>query len=86
MRLLNDIIGKEIVDGSGNVIGKVKDIEIDPSLKILDSIIITKSESRKKIMSTNEEEKIPFEMINRIGDKIMLKKDLKDSLDNIINI
>jgi sporulation protein YlmC with PRC-barrel domain len=37
-------------------------------------------------MSTNEEEKIPFEMINRIGDKIMLKKDLKDSLDNIINI
>jgi len=86
MRLLNDIIGKEIVDGSGNVIGKVKDIEIDPSSKILDSIIITKSESRKKIMSTNEEEKIPFEMINRIGDKIMLKKDLKDSLDNIINI
>ncbi len=86
MRLLNDIIGKEIVDGSGNVIGKVKDIEIDPSSKILDSIIITKSESRKKLMSTNEEEKIPFEMINRIGDKIMLKKDLKDSLDNIINI
>ena len=86
MRLLNDIIGKEIVDGSGNVIGKVKDIEIDPYSKILDSIIITKSESRKKLMSTNEEEKIPFEMINRIGDKIMLKKDLKDSLDNIINI
>ncbi|HIH35072.1 MAG TPA: photosystem reaction center subunit H [Methanosphaera sp.] len=86
MRLLNDIIGKEIVDGSGNVIGKVKDIEIDPSSKILDSIIITKSESRKKLMSTNEEEKIPFEMINGIGDKIMLKKDLKDSLDNIINI
>lgn len=86
MRLLNDIIGKEILDDSANVIGKVKDIEIDPSSKRLDFLIITKSGSRKKLMSTNEEEKIPFEMIKQIGDKILLKKDLIDSLDDIINI
>lgn len=86
MRLLNDIIGKEILDSSANVIGKVKDIEIDPSSKKLDFLIINKESSGRKLRSTNEEEKIPFEMIKSIGDKIILKEDLKDIIDGIINI
>lgn len=86
MRLLNDIIGKEIIDSSANTIGTVKDLEIDPSSGRVDSIIITKSGSRKKFGTTNEEDKIPFEMISRIGDKIILKEDLNDIINEIINI
>ena len=85
MRLLNDIIGKEILDSSANVIGKVKDIEIDTSSKNLDFLIINKGSSGKILKSSNEEEKIPFEMINSIGDKIILKEDLKDIIGDIIN-
>ncbi len=86
MRLLNDIIGKEILDSSANILGKVKDIEIDASSNRINSIIITKGGSTRKFRSTNEEEKIPFELISHIGDKIVLKKDIKDIVNEIINI
>ncbi len=84
MRLLDDIIGKEILDSSANIIGKVKDIEIDTTSHKIESIIITKGGFSKKIMSSNEEDRIPFEMINRVGDKIILKEDLNDIISEII--
>lgn len=85
MRLLDDIIGKEILDSSAKIVGKVKDIEIDTSSNKIDSIIITKNGSKKRIMSSNDEEKIPFEMIGQIGDKIFLKHDLNDIIYEITN-
>ncbi len=85
MRLLDDVIGKEILDSSANIVGKVKDIEIDNSLNRIESLIIIKKGFSKKIMSSNAEEKIPFENIDHVGDKIILKQDLKDIVDEIIN-
>lgn len=85
MRLLDDIIGKEIVDGSANIVGKVKDIDIDTSSNKINSMIITKSKSSNKIRSSNDEEMIPFEMIDHIGDKIILKPDLNDLVYEITN-
>ncbi|RAP45147.1 MAG: photosystem reaction center subunit H [Methanosphaera sp. rholeuAM6] len=82
MRLLDDIIGKEIIDSSANILGKVKDIEIDTSINKINFIIVTKGKSNKKFGSS-EEEKIPFEMINQIGDKIILKDDLLDLQERI---
>lgn len=74
MRLLDDIIGKEILDSSANIIGKVKDIEIDTSSNKIEFIIVTKGGFSKKI-GTSKEEKIPFEIISRIGDKIILENE-----------
>lgn len=85
MRLLDDVIGKEILDSSANIVGKVKDIEINNSLNRIESLIIIKKGFSKKIMSSNDEEKIPFENIDHVGDKIILKQDLKDIVDEIIN-
>lgn len=85
MRLLDDIIGKEILDSSGNIVGKVKDIDFDTSSNKINSMIITKTGSRKKIMSSDNEEIIPFEMIDHIGDKIILKQEIKDIVDEITN-
>lgn len=84
MRLLDDIIGKEILDSSGNIIGKVKDIEIDTSKNKISSIITTKEKSKKRFGTSSEEEKIPFEMISHIGDKIILKDLL--NIHNRINL
>ena len=85
MRLLDDIIGKEILDCSANIVGKVKDIDIDTTSNKINSMIITKSGLSKKIMSSDDEEIIPFEMIDHIGDKIILKQDLKDIIYEITN-
>ncbi len=73
MRLLDDIIGKEILDNQANIVGKVKDIEIDTASNKIDFIIATKSGFNKRIGTPQVEEKIPFEMISRVGDKIILK-------------
>ena len=77
MRLLDDIVGKEIIDGNASVVGKVKDMEIDTSSYTLESIIVTKGGSNKSFFKTEktEEEKIPFEAVTKIGDKILLKDD-----------
>lgn len=88
MRLLDDIIGKEILDSNANIIGKVKDIEIDTSSKIIESIIVSKNIHKSgfgRFGNNAEENTIPFEMISRVGDKILLKKDLID-YDEFINI
>ena len=85
MRLLVDIIGKEILNSAANIVGKVKDLEIDTSSNKIDSIIINKGGLSKKILSSNDEEKIPFEMIKHIGDKIILKEDLSDIVFEITN-
>lgn len=82
MRLLDDIIGKEILDSDAKIIGKVKDIEIDSSSKIIESIIVSKNVQKsgfgKRLGNREEEDNIPIEMVSRIGDKILLKKDIMD--------
>lgn len=86
MRLQNDIINKEIVDDKGNILGKVKDIELDTSTRKVTSIIISKEEKNKfTIMKDNSiEEIIPFEEVGSIGDKIILRKNITD-IDELIN-
>ena len=81
MRLLDDVIGKEILDCNANILGKVKDLEIDAASKKIEFIITTKAGKSKKILISNEEEKIPFEMVSRVGDKIILQEDLEDLIN-----
>ena len=79
MRLLDDIIGKEVLDNTASVMGKVKDIELDTSSNKLESIIVTKGRISVSIGISKNEIIVPFEMIKRIGDKILLKKTIDDA-------
>ncbi|AEG18114.1 PRC-barrel domain-containing protein [Methanobacterium paludis] len=45
MRIKEEIIGKEVVDSSGIVIGKVKDVEVDFETQIMESFIVEKVDS-----------------------------------------
>lgn len=85
MRLLDDIIGKEILDSQANIIGKVKDIEIDTTSNKIESIIVTKGGFNNKIGSSSKEEKIPFEEVGRVGDKIILNE-TSDKIRNLLNL
>lgn len=78
MRILDDIISKEILDNTGNIIGKIKDVEIDTASNCIESVIITEGGFGKKLGRKQEEIMIPFEMIGSIGDKIILKKEISD--------
>lgn len=74
MRLLDDLIGKEILDNEANIIGKVKDIEINAANSKIESIISVE-EIKKTFGHETKETKIPFEMVQSIGDKIILKRE-----------
>ena len=78
MKIIKDIINKEVLDHQANILGTASDVEIDTSNNTLLSIIVsTKSGFRK-----DEDEKvIPFEEVGRIGDKIIIKD---PSVDNIL--
>lgn len=81
MRLLDDLIGKEIIDTEAKIVGKIKDIEIDASNNKIESIISI--EKIDKIIGHETKESIiPFEMIQKIGDKVILKDE--NSLDSLL--
>lgn len=84
MRLIDDIINKEVLDTQANILGKVKDIEIDASTKKIESVIIIKEEKKDGLFNRGNktsEEIIPFEEVGSVGDKIILKESLNEILN-----
>ena len=76
MRIINDIINKEVVNGEAMTIGKVVDIEIDTAENAIESLRIVKKKGRRK---SSEEIKIPFEEVSRIRDMILIRKSFEKS-------
>ncbi|MBI5681058.1 MAG: PRC-barrel domain-containing protein [Methanobacterium sp.] len=78
MRVANDIIGKEVLDSSATVIGKVKDMEVNLGTKKIEAIVINKGSFSESIGISKEENVIPYEMVKQIGDKILLKEHIDE--------
>jgi len=74
MRVAEGIIGKEVLDSSATVIGRVKDIEINLGTKKIEAIVVGKGGFSESIGISKEENVIPYEMVKQIGDKILLKE------------
>lgn len=87
MRLQKDILGKEILNNEGNIVGRVKDVCIDPSNMKLTSLIVSGVSKKSGFSFTGNnndvEEKIPIEEVGSIGDKILLTESLSDILNNL---
>ncbi|MBZ9571670.1 PRC-barrel domain-containing protein [Methanobrevibacter sp. TMH8] len=77
MKIVEDIIGKEVVNTDAKLIGKVADIEFDEDTKELISLILKKGGISETLNISKSEDVIPYDMISKIGDKILLK----DSFD-----
>ena len=87
MRILEDIISKELLDNNANIVGKVKDVEIDTSTHKIKSIILIESNKEGGFFNKKTTEKtIPFENIASVGDKIILNKSFDEIVDDIINL
>ncbi|MDI9618979.1 PRC-barrel domain-containing protein [Methanothermobacter sp.] len=73
MRIVEEIIGKEVLDSSATVIGKVKDVEVDIESQTIEALVLGKGGISEGLGLSKGETIVPYEMVKRIGDKILLR-------------
>ena len=73
MKVVKELIGKEVLDKDGFVIGKVSDMEFNPETQMIESIILKKGSLSETLNISKGENVVPFDFIKNIGDKIILK-------------
>ena len=72
MNVVGDLVGKEVVNSSGDRVGEVKDVEIVRGEQQVKSIIIREGGAATKI-GMGEKKVIPCNQVDNIGEKVMLK-------------
>lgn len=71
MRIVKELVGKEVLGNDIISMGKVVDVDLDDNA--IESIIVSKGGIQESLNISKSELVIPFDMINKIGDKIILK-------------
>lgn len=72
MRILADIIKKEVIDSDMRIIGKVIDVKMDKNTFEVTDLVIKKT-GLSESMKFNGENVVPMDFVRVIGDKIILK-------------
>ena len=84
-----DVQGKEVVDRLGNVIGKVNNISWDKSTKQIKFFEIGTG-GLMEMLGRGEKKILPFDIIETIGDKILIKTEntnlTNEDIANINNV
>lgn len=78
MRIDEHIKGKEVIDSSGMVAGKGKDVEINWDNNEIEGIVLGKGGISESLGLSKGENIIPYQMIKEIGDKVLLKENIND--------
>ena len=73
MRIVKELVGKEVLGNDIMSMGKVVDVEVDLEDNFIESIIVSKGGIQESLNISKSELVIPFDMIHKIGDKIILK-------------
>jgi sporulation protein YlmC with PRC-barrel domain len=76
MRIKDEVIGKEVIDTSGIVVGKVKDVEVNFETQIMETFVVGKGGIFGGFGRSNNEIIIPYESVKIIGDKVLLKNEI----------
>ena len=71
MRIVKELVGKEVLGNDIMSMGKVVDVDMEDNC--IESIIVSKGGIQESLNISKSELVIPFDMINKIGDKIILK-------------
>ena len=74
MRIKEDLINKEVLDGGADLIGKVIDVVMDKDTFEVTDLVIKKTGIADQIKAGGENV-VPSELVKFIGDKILLKSD-----------
>jgi sporulation protein YlmC with PRC-barrel domain len=78
MKIKEEIIGKEVVDIHGIVIGKVKDVEVDYETKTLQAFIVGKGGILEGLGRSGGGIIVPDNMVIAIGDKILVQSETQE--------
>ena len=81
MLIKKEIIGKEVVDISGIVIGKVGDVEVDFETQTLESFKVGKGGILESLGILNGGTILPYDNVKIIGDKVLLKSKIHEEMD-----
>ena len=73
MRIVKELVGKEVLGNDIMSMGKVVDVEVGLEDNFIESIIVSKGGIQESLNISKSELVIPFDMISKIGDKIILK-------------
>ena len=80
LRIMEEVIGKEVLDSSAMIIGRVKDVEVNAETNEMEAFIISKGGISESLGLSGNEILIPFGRIKEIGDKILLKNDMDSAI------
>ncbi|MGB9978994.1 PRC-barrel domain-containing protein [Methanobacterium sp.] len=69
---IDEIKGKEVIDDKGNVLGEVEDIDLNFRNRRIEGIVLRAGGLTGKI-GRGETKVIPCNMIDAIGEKVLLK-------------
>jgi sporulation protein YlmC with PRC-barrel domain len=72
MKIEQELVGKEVIDASGDQVGVVKDVEWDFNTKKVESIELEEAGISAKI-GLGEKKIVPINMVDQIGDKVLIK-------------
>ena len=78
MLIKKEIIGKEVVDTSGIVIGKVEDVEVDFETQTLEGFMVGKGGIFEGLGRSSGGTLIPYGIVKVIGDKVLLTSDIHE--------
>ncbi len=73
MRIMEEIVGKEVLDSSAVIIGKVKDVEVNMETNQIEAFVLGKGGISEGLGLSKGETIVPYDMVKQIGDKILLK-------------
>ena len=73
MRIVKDLVGKEVLGHDITSMGKVVDIDVNVEDEVIESIIVSKGGIQETLNISKSELVIPFDMVDKIGDKVILK-------------
>ncbi|MTK13546.1 MAG: photosystem reaction center subunit H [Clostridiaceae bacterium] len=73
MKIKAEIIGKEVLDTQGVMVGKIKDLDLDFNSKKIDAIELEDTGLSSKL-GLGEKKILPFDLVEQIGDKVIIKQ------------
>ncbi len=74
MRIMQEIIGKEVLDNSAIVLGRVKDVEVNIETNEIEALILGKGGIAESLGLSDGEIIISYDIIKEIGDKILINR------------
>ncbi len=72
MKINEEMIGKDVIDESGDQVGIIKDVEWNPQTKMVEYVLLAEGGISAKL-GLGDKKLIPIDMVENIGDKVLIK-------------